>query len=91
MQIIAFLDTGAGKTFISVLLIRHVAPLLRKCAAIAAPAESEGGCARARVLAPLALRKSKLAFFLAPTVSLVKQVCSSANHGILGAALAAAP
>ncbi len=73
-QIIAFLDTGAGKTLISVLLIRHVAPLLRKCAAAAAPAESDGGCARARVLAPLEQRKSKLAFFLAPTVSLVKQV-----------------
>jgi len=73
-QIIAFLDTGAGKTLISVLLIRHIAPLLRKCAAAAAPAESDGGCARARVLAPLAQRKSKLAFFLAPTVSLVKQV-----------------
>ena len=73
-QIIAFLDTGAGKTLISVLLIRHVAPRLRKRARIAAPAESDGGCARARVLAPRAERKSRLAFFLAPTVALVKQV-----------------
>ena len=74
LQIIAFLDTGAGKTLISVLLIRHVAPQLRKRAQVATPAESDGGCARARVLAPRAQRKSRLAFFMAPTVSLVKQV-----------------
>ena len=74
VQIIAFLETGAGKTHISVMLIEHVAPQLRKCAAVAAPPESDGGCARARVLAPMAQRKSKLAFFMAPTVALVKQV-----------------
>ena len=30
LQVIAFLDTGSGKTFISVLLVRHCVSLVKK-------------------------------------------------------------
>ena len=76
-QIIAFLDTGAGKTFISVLLLRDVAADLRKAAADTDHASAllpDGGCARARPMPLKARRTRHLAFFLAPTVALVKQV-----------------
>jgi len=75
-QIIAFLDTGAGKTFISVLLLRDVAAELSKHAAArkALTQHCSGGCARARPIVERCIRKQQLAIFLAPTVALVKQV-----------------
>ena len=82
LQIVAFLDTGAGKTHIAVLLLRHVAPDLRT-AASGAVAQYDGGCARARPPPSREHRKLR-AFFMAPTVALVKQVicaCHFALHG----------
>lgn len=41
VQVIAFLDTGAGKTFVSVLLIRHRMAEQRRLAAAAAAASAQ--------------------------------------------------
>lgn len=51
LQVIAFLDTGAGKTFVSVLLIRHRLAEQRRLAAAAA-AEAGAAAAAAAAAAP---------------------------------------
>lgn len=82
MQVIAFLDTGSGKTFVSVLLIRHCLAQERSTAAAAAAADahmtpsqpapdltqlgSAGGTKQAGGL-------RRVAVFLAPKVALVLQ------------------
>ncbi len=52
LQVIAFLDTGAGKTFVSVLLIRHRMREQRRLAAAAAAAAAAESAAEAAAAPP---------------------------------------
>lgn len=79
LQVVAFLDTGAGKTFVSALLIRHC--LAQERAAAAAPSSAMAACRAAPAPAkPCAAEDAcqliggrRVAVFLAPKVALVLQ------------------
>lgn len=53
-QVIAFLDTGAGKTFVSVLLIRHRLAEQRRLAAVASAAAAAAAKQSAAAVQPAA-------------------------------------
>jgi endoribonuclease Dicer len=74
--VVAFLDTGSGKTFIAVLLLRH--RLERHAAAAAAPVDEAPAAGRQRRRAP----PPWLGVFLAPRVALVQQQAAALRRAL---------